>query len=98
MVTLGLHTTAPNGAPAPEHAATSSRGAGITILCLVNYFMFVLLGVRDDVTGFVERRQRGPWRARVPLLRTCIVEDPFLMWNDFASAEMFNTMTHRRLE
>ena len=37
IVMLGLPKTARNGAPAPGHAATLTRGARINISCLVNF-------------------------------------------------------------
>ena len=60
MVMLGMPTTGPNGAPAPEHAATLTRGARINILYLVNIFVFVLnfSAGCHDVTGYLERPAR----------------------------------------
>ena len=82
MVMLGLPTMAPNGAPAPEHAATSTRGGRINLFvsCQLRNVSCLswlsVLGARDDATGFEERSVRNgvmACRGRVPLLCNCIV-------------------------
>ena len=100
MVMLGLPTAAPIGAPAPDDAddidpwRTDQHFVSLFRVC--PEFQCILdwgrlsgfsTAVRDDVTGFVEKPVRDgvAWRARVPLLSTCIVEDPFSVsvLNDF---------------